>query len=68
MDLVIVEWLDACFDLTDEDVQPEMMYTVGWITEHTDDFVRVACERDAHGNYRAFTAIPRGMIVNIDNQ
>lgn len=74
--LVVVDWLDAWADGTDQvspaDPDPKhkgtLMQTLGWLVRDTEEGVSVFCERcidKDDGTYRSRTFIPRGMIRSI---
>lgn len=59
--LVVVEWIDACIDADDDNVEPAVGKTVGWLLKpgkkHGKTFVRVASEAFEDGCFRYITAI-----------
>jgi hypothetical protein len=59
--LVVVEWIDACIDADDDQVEPAVGKTVGWLLKpgkkHGKTFVRVASEAFEDGTFRYITAI-----------
>ena len=69
MQLVEVEWLDACFVFdVDEPVSPPQAFTVGYLYEQTMDYVAIAAEWFPHDkSVRALTVIPMGCVVRIRN-
>jgi len=63
--LVCVEWVDAAFDL-DEEQHTTALKTVGWLVKANRKVVVVAGETDEGYKYqRSFTTIPRSLIVSI---
>jgi hypothetical protein len=65
--LVKVVWEDACMEFSikkGEHVTLTLVETVGWLTYADAKFVNVSQE-DADADWRAVTAIPRSLILDI---
>jgi len=68
-ELVVVEWVDACIEADDENVEPAVGKTVGWLLKpgkkDGKTFARVASEAFEDGTFRYITAILKENIVRI---
>jgi hypothetical protein len=69
--LVLVHWRDAVAHhdpLEDESFGLEDCLSVGWVVEITAQYVKLAAELGARGDYREGVIIPKGMIVSITSK
>ena len=68
MKLVVVEWFDilatAGWEKEDE-VEPQRMWTVGYLVQKDKKVVKVANTKDEKGECFAFHAFPAGCVVSI---
>jgi hypothetical protein len=69
--LVILRWHDAHaggheqYDVASVPHAPLVIETVGWLLRDDEAGVSVASEMLEGGNYRAYTFVPRGMVVKV---
>lgn len=62
--LARVTWHDAAFQLW-EIPELRVTETVGWVVVEGPDFLVVSGEKDADGEYAAFTSIPNSLVISI---
>jgi len=64
----VVSWLDPAFSLDDEDVEPCLVETMGWMVseDETRKYVVIASERLGKDDHRGFTAIPNSLIISVE--
>ena len=70
MRLVKVTWLDIVADLhSEENIEPVESYSVGWVEEHNDRYIRLlTCYYEEEGcDLTDKIAIPIGCIKKIEN-
>jgi hypothetical protein len=68
MRLVVVEWVDilaTCGWEKADEVEPQRLWTVGYLVKKNKKVVKIATTKDEKGEWYAFHAFPTGCVVSI---
>ena len=68
MKLVVVEWLDILATSgweKEDEVEPQRMWTVGYLVQKDKKVIKVANTKDEKEEYFAYHAFPTGCVVSI---